>query len=175
MSDVSDKVLNGLVQWLQERPVYAEVLTQMLTLRAEALSEYKTQESFAKAVESDQILSVEEDDIDKIEEEAVAVRKWADELVGFLNQTFNQAGFSFHASPGGTKYKRIVRSDSNSSGTPIEGTASAYCFVNPEGQIFKPKGWQVPANGARAHVIEVLSGHVVPTWHTGWLYLKGRS
>lgn len=60
----------------------------------------------------------------------------------------------------GRKYTKIVGSD-----------GGVHCFIDDDGNIYKPAGWAKPAKGIRAN-LETLDLNKVDH-HGGWLYARG--
>jgi hypothetical protein len=61
----------------------------------------------------------------------------------------------------GRKYIKIVGSD-----------GGVHCFIDGDGNIYKPAGWAKPAKGIRAN-LKTLDLNKVDHYG-GWLYAKGR-
>lgn len=76
-----------------------------------------------------------------------------DAYVAALNEKF---GGGFETCTPGPRYTRVVRS------------GSAVCFVDGEGNIYKPASWKTPAKGVRANLATLNMDKVDE--YGGWLY-----
>jgi hypothetical protein len=65
----------------------------------------------------------------------------------------------------GRKYYKVVITSNNG-----QGQASVYCFIDKEGNIYKPATWKAPAKGIRGHINEVPANEV--HYSTSWLYRR---
>lgn len=106
----------------------------------------------------------EEDSVEAVEK----VWDLANKLCKFLNAKYTK--FHFYASAGGSKFKRIVRESKTDFGLPDPASATAYCFVDAAGFIYKAAGWGTPAKDARGTVAGVLNEIIPVDLHGHWLY-----
>lgn len=83
------------------------------------------------------------------------------EFITALNDKFT-GDYSFAIERPGVKYTRIVQSFRNT------GNRSVFCFVDAEGNIYKPAGWKTPAKGVRSTLATVDITKVDP--YGSWLY-----
>jgi len=80
------------------------------------------------------------------------------EFIDALNTKFTG---SYHfETESGSKYTRVIQS-----GT---GSRSAFCFIDGEGNIYKPDSWKRPAKGVRSTLATVNLVNIDP--YGGWLY-----
>lgn len=79
-------------------------------------------------------------------------------------------GWLFYTSPKESKYMRVVRE--MKSAAWVDAEASAYCFVDAEGNIYKAAGWYTHAKGIRSTVNSVLNEFTLTDPYGAWLYAK---
>lgn len=94
-------------------------------------------------------------------------KAYAEALCEFLNEAHK--GYKFKVDPRGKTYHRVVRYSMFGAAT-IHSSATAYCFVDKDGNIRKPAGWAKPAAGVRSTVAKVVDGQTKTDWSGGWLY-----
>jgi hypothetical protein len=83
------------------------------------------------------------------------------DFIAALNTKFAELGYTFVIEHPGVKYTRIVQS--------LRGNGrSVYCFVDVEGNIYKPAGWKAPAKGVRSTLATMNISRVDP--YGSWLY-----
>ena len=63
----------------------------------------------------------------------------------------------------GRKYYKVIITNNNG-----EGSGSAYCFIDKEGNIYKAATWAAPAKGIRGNITDITPNEV--DFSTGWLY-----
>lgn len=84
------------------------------------------------------------------------------EFIDALNAKFI-GEYTFSLMPG-KKYARVVSH-------PVMGSgASAYCFLDAEGNVYKCGSWKAPAKGVRAN-LKTLDMEKVDAYGS-WLYLR---
>ena len=83
------------------------------------------------------------------------------EFVAALNEKFKGTGYQFSATDKGGKYTRVVQTDG-------PAHRSVFCFVDAEGNIYKPASWKAPAKGVRATLATLDTSIIDP--YGSWLY-----
>lgn len=81
------------------------------------------------------------------------------EFIDALNAKFADQGYTFTVQQG-PKYARIVKT--------YFGQASAFCFVDHLGNIYKAAGWKGPVRQVRSTLATVDMSKV--DQYGGWLY-----
>lgn len=54
----------------------------------------------------------------------------------------------------GRKYNRMVKDTKNKKTGEMHNQRSVACFIDNEGNIYKPAGWKAPAKGIRGNIFE---------------------
>ena len=84
------------------------------------------------------------------------------EFIDGLNAKF-EGQYYFSIEKPGIKYTRVIQSFKSH-----RSSRSAFCFVDAEGNIYKPDSWERPAKGVRSTLTTVNLDNVDP--YGTWLY-----
>jgi hypothetical protein len=82
------------------------------------------------------------------------------EFIDALNQKFYGRNYSFSLDKPGGKFTRLVISH--------PGSRATYCFLDAEGNIYRPASWKGPAKGIRSTLATVDMSKVDS--YGSWLY-----
>jgi hypothetical protein len=82
------------------------------------------------------------------------------DYVAALNVKFAGTAYHFSTDKPGAKYTRVVQNS--------VGSRSVFCFIDGDGNIFKPASWKTPAKGIRATLTTLDLARV--DQYGGWLY-----
>ncbi len=84
------------------------------------------------------------------------------EFIIALNEKFkNETDYLFSIERPGVKYTRVIRGRAGQS-------RSVFCFIDTDGNIYKPDGWKRPAKGVRSTLATVNISRIDP--YGSWLY-----
>jgi hypothetical protein len=83
------------------------------------------------------------------------------EFLTALNAKFTT--YTFFVERTGAKYTRVIQSTVGN-----KDSRSAYCFIDAEGNIYKPASWKTPAKGVRSTLATFNVNSADP--FGGWLY-----
>lgn len=90
------------------------------------------------------------------------------EFIAALNAKFSNVdpksamAYTFEVEAG-RKFNRVVQ-------TPRMGGRSVFCFVDNDGNVYKPAGWKAPAKGIRATLATLDMSRVDA--YGSWLYRR---
>ena len=83
------------------------------------------------------------------------------EFLFALNSKFTR--YTFFTERPGVKYTRVIKASAGNA-----DSRSVYCFVDADGNIYKPAGWKAPAKGVRSTLATFDINSADP--FGGWLY-----
>jgi hypothetical protein len=86
------------------------------------------------------------------------------EFVEALNKAPGHEKYAYALDPQGPKYQRVTQVFLPSG----SDSRSCYCFLDKDGNIYKPAGWKAPAKGARGNLATFYVAQADPFGR--WLY-----